>query len=1087
MSVTVTYQNATNTTGYTFATFFADIAGATTFSDPSATEFIATNIAAGGLYGSDTLKFKFTGTDFTFNEGVPDGGTVTSIDILDGSNTLLVTLTGFDFDVAALMAAIAEHNDTPSDPTPLSDLFKAFAYNATGKNGPDFLIGGNDVDTLTGGDGNDELQGFAGNDTLIGGNGIDRARYVDATAGITVNLAAGTVTGDSSVGSDTLQSIENIWGSEHNDTYNAAGFGPSSVNAGSIGTINGFEGFGGNDTITGNGSTIISYFNAAARVTVDLDLKTGKGTDDGDLAGVGVDTIVGGVSGVAGSDNNDTLLGSNAPTLEIFIGNGGDDFINGRGGFDLANYASVVDNPVTSGLTIKLAAGTVTSADGSAGKDTLFSIEYVRGSRFVDDYDATGFSNSSANAGSLGNFNQFEGMHGNDTITGNGNTRIAYFNATGAVEVDLAAGTATGNASVGSDTITGGVNGVSGSQFADILSGSDNEPGTGESFDGRGGNDFIDGRGGYDEANYDADPAINAGIEAKMAAGTVKSASAAVGIDTLRRVEAIRGSNFADVYDATGFSDTSTNAGSFGTFNSFEGLNGNDTITGNGNTQITFNNATAGVTVNLAAGTAVGNASVGSDTILGGVSRVRGSSHNDTITGDGLNNILEGQIGNDNIKGGAGSDGLNGGDGNDTLDGGTGADNMQGGFNNDTYVVDNANDFVDEAGASGTDTVKSSISFSLVASAKVKGAFEHLTLTGAANINGTGNGLANTLTGNSKNNVLNGGANADTMKGMAGNDTYIVDNAGDIVDETGGSGTDTVNSAVSFSLVTSSKVKGTLENLTLTGTGNINGTGNDAANKLTGNSGKNELKGAGGNDTYVVGTGDTVIEIAGGGTDTVNSSVTFTLGANVENLTLTGTADSNGTGNSVANKLTGNSGKNKLDGKAGADEMKGGKGNDTYVVDNNGDIVDETGGSGIDAVNSAITFSLVTSTKVKGTFENLTLTGSGNINGTGNDGANKLTGNAGANVLKGAGGNDTLNGGLGNDTLTGGAGKDAFVFNTALNAKTNVDKIVDFSVKDDTIHLDNAVFTKLADNALAATFFVVGNKAKDDNDYVIYV
>jgi Ca2+-binding RTX toxin-like protein len=1016
MSVTVTYQNATNTTGYTFATFFADIAGATTFSDPSATEFIATNIAAGGLYGSDTLKFKFTGTDFTFNEGVPDGGTVTSIDILDGSNTLLVTLTGFDFDVAALMAAIAEHNDTPSDPAPLSALFKAFAYNATGKNGPDFLIGGNDVDTLTGGDGNDELQGFAGNDTLIGGNGIDRARYIDATAGITVNLAAGTVTGDSSVGSDTLQSIENIWGSEHNDTYNAAGFGPSSVNAGSIGTINGFEGFGGNDTITGNGSTIISYFNAAARVTVDLNLKTGKGTDVGDLAGVGVDTIVSGVSGAAGSAFDDTLLGSDAPTLENFIGNGGDDFINGRGGFDLVNYAPVVDNSVTSGLTITMAAGTVTSDDGSVGADTLRSIEYVRGSRFVDVYNANGFSNSSANAGSLGNFNQFEGVHGNDIITGNGNTRIAYFNATGAVTVDLDAGSATGNASVGTDTITGGVNGVSGSNFGDTLSGSDNAPGSGESFDGRGGDDFIDGRGGYDEANYDADPAINAGIEADMAAGTVTSASAAVGIDTLRRVEAIRGTNFADVYDATGFSDTSTNAGSFGTFNSFEGLNGNDTITGNGNTQITFFNSTGAVTVNLTAGTAVGNASVGSDEFTG-VSRVRGSSHSDTITGNGDDNVLEGQIGNDNIKGGAGSDELNGGAGNDTLDGGTGADNMQGGFNNDTYVVDNANDIVDEAGASGTDTVKSSISFSLVASAKLKGGLEHLTLTGSANINGTGNGLANTLTGNNKNNVLNGGFGADTMKGKDGNDTYFVDNAGDIVDETGGSGTDTVQSLITFSLVTSSKVKGTLENLTLTGTGNINGTGNDAANKLTGNAGKNKLNGGGGNDT--------------------------------------------------------------LDGKVGADEMKGGKANDTYIVDNTGDKVVEASGEGTDTVQSSVSFTLGAN------VENLTLTGSGKINGTGNTAANIITGNTKNNTLNGAAGNDTLNGGLGNDILTGGTAKDAFVFNTKLSA-TNVDKITDFSVKDDTIHLDNAIFTKLANGALAATSFVTGTKAKDGNDYVIY-
>ncbi|MFZ5689766.1 MAG: type I secretion C-terminal target domain-containing protein [Pseudomonadota bacterium] len=118
---------------------------------------------------------------------------------------------------------------------------------------------------------------------------------------------------------------------------------------------------------------------------------------------------------------------------------------------------------------------------------------------------------------------------------------------------------------------------------------------------------------------------------------------------------------------ATGFSGASANAGSLGNFNEFDGQGGNDIITGNGNTQIVYGSATAGVTVNLAAGTAVGNASVGTDTILGGVSRVLGSDFNDTLIGNEFNNVLNGQGGNDIIDGAAGTDTLTGGGGTDTF------------------------------------------------------------------------------------------------------------------------------------------------------------------------------------------------------------------------------------------------------------------------------------------------------------------------------------------------------------------------------------------------------------------------------------
>src|SRR5262249_14068383 len=278
-----------------------------------------------------------------------------------------------------------------------------------------------------GDNGNDTLDGGAGNDILNGGQGFDRALYTDAKGGITANLTAGTVSG-AGVGTDTLTGIEGIGGSNFADTYIATGFNQgTSPTPGTSPLFNEFEGMGGNDTITGNGFTRVSYLNAAAGVTVDIAAGNAHGTAAGDVAGVGVDSFTG-VNSVRGSQFADTLSGSNNKvfTSENFEGRGGNDFIDGRGGFDRAVYGT---NPnITAGITGNLAAGTVTGGSG-VGSDTLRSIEGVRGTDFADSYNATGFTASSTNAGSDGvnehgaAFNEFEGMGGNDTITGNGNTR----------------------------------------------------------------------------------------------------------------------------------------------------------------------------------------------------------------------------------------------------------------------------------------------------------------------------------------------------------------------------------------------------------------------------------------------------------------------------------------------------------------------------------------------------------------------------------------------------------------------------------------------------------------------------------------
>ncbi len=287
------------------------------------------------------------------------------------------------------------------------------------------------------------------------------------------------------------------------------------------------------------------------------------------------------------------------------------------------------------------------------------------------------------------------------------------------------------------------------------------------------------------------------------------------------------------------------------------------------------------------------------------------------------------------LKGTHLGDTINGGSGADILDGQGGADTMSGGAGNDTYYVDNSADKVIESSTGGADTVYASASFSLTGQY-----IETLTLTGSANINATGNSQVNTLNGNAGNNVLNGGAGADTMAGGAGDDTYYVDNSADKVIEAGSGGTDTVYATASFSLAGQY-----VEKLALTGTGNINATGNSQANTLVGNSGNNVLDGKAGADVmsggtgddtyYVDNVGDNVVETsANGGNDKIFSSVSYSLsGRNIETLTLTGTADTNATGNNSANILVGDSGANILDGKSGSDTLTGGAGKDDFLFD----------------------------------------------------------------------------------------------------------------------------------------------------------
>jgi hypothetical protein len=348
--------------------------------------------------------------------------------------------------------------------------------------------------------------------------------------------------------------------------------------------------------------------------------------------------------------------------------------------------------------------------------------------------------------------------------------------------------------------------------------------------------------------------------------------------------------------------------------------------------------------------------------------------------------------------------------------------------------------------------------------------------------NALGGNTGDILIGNSANNLLDGRGGLDKMIGGKGNDTYGVNSTRDLITENEGGGIDRVRSSVNYTLGQH------LENLVLIGTA-ISGTGNAAVNEITGNSKANVLNGKGGADTmrgeggddlyFVDNLGDKVIELADGGTDTVQSSVSFTLSDNVNHLILTGSA-ADATGNDQNNRLTGNAMANVLDGKAGTDTLRGGGGDDTYIVDNAGDVVIETGG-GIDLVRSSVSY------KLGSGVNDLTLTGDNPISGTGNDGSNVITGNGARNYLNGGAGNDVLDGDLGNDRLRGGAGEDKFLFDTALSGANNVDAILDFSLADDTIYLDRSIFSGIASNGtLSGGAFRTGTSAADGGDRIIY-
>jgi Ca2+-binding RTX toxin-like protein len=319
-----------------------------------------------------------------------------------------------------------------------------------------------------------------------------------------------------------------------------------------------------------------------------------------------------------------------------------------------------------------------------------------------------------------------------------------------------------------------------------------------------------------------------------------------------------------------------------------------------------------------------------------------------------------------------------------------------------------------------------------------------------------------TIQGNAGNDVLSGDGGADTLHGGNGRDMLI-----------GGSGADTLNGgddidtadyqispeAVAVLLYIDDASGGDAEGDELNGIENVTGSahadllwGDDGVNVLRGMGGSDVLKGFGGNDSLFGGNGSDTLE---GGDD---SDLLY--------------------GDAGADTLRGEDGNDRLDGGGGADQMNGGAGNDIYIVDHAGDAITEAGGQGSDEVRASVSYILTAGADVE-------------LLRTDNDAgaaAIDLTGNASGNVVRGNAGDNVINGGDGDDQLTGLGGEDSFRFNTPLSEAFNIDVITDFNVADDTIQLDDDVFTSdlLANNSVAGSQFVIGAVALDANHRIIY-
>ena len=864
---------------------------------------------------------------------------------------------------------------------------------ATGADGNDTLVG---IENIRGGNGDDRLigdslanliDGGLGNDTMLAGAGQDTISYAfltDGSQGVTVDLVAGTASG--AAGNDVLSGFEAIFG----------GNGADSVLGDSAANIIG-GGFG-NDTLDGGtGNDTLSYedmTDSLLGVTVAL----GAGTSSGVA---GNDSFLG-FEGIIGSAGNDSLVGD-AQDNWISSGEGGDTMAGLAGNDTLVGGASSwADNWANGWLayrdwadysaaggavTVSLAANTVT---GAAGNDSLNGIENIRGGNGDDSILGNGTDN------------WLEGGLGNDTLDGAAGGSlgdiVSYASATGAVTVNLLAGTSSG--AHGIDSLIGfeGIHGGSGNDS--LVGGTSSRffPYGNQVYFGGGGDDTIIG-GDTNASNWDDALYLLAtgSVTVDLVAGT---SSGADGNDSLINIEGVRGSNFDD-WLAVG-------SGQFA-----EGMVGNDTIVGLSGGATALYHGNSPVAVNLVTGTAL---HAGGTDSLYGIDRISVQG-NSSILGNDNANYFDGTSW-------SGNDTMDGGGGNDTLMGASGSDSLVGGSGDDWASY-----------------------------ARPIGGYEPAVIVdlGAGTASGPGNDSLTGIEG-----VL-GSALNDTLRGSARDETVAGANGNDVLD--GGAGNDWASYADASGAVTVDLAAGVSSgahgNDILTGfEGVLGGSGADcllggaADETLIGGLGNDSLSGGGGNDwaSYAGASAGVTVALGAGssaGADGIDNltGIEAVLGGNGDDSLLGGSGTETLNGGNGNDDLAGGNGNDSLFGDVGNDTLNGGNGNDDIAAGNGNDSL--SGGDGNDTLNggegSADFASYAdASGTISASLSDDTITGGVAEGSGGSDrlfgiegliGSNfndTLVGNSAVNTLMGGDGSDSLVGGGGNDLLNFGAGNDEF-------------------------------------------------------------
>lgn len=951
-----------------------------------------------GGAGSDTASFAgLAGVTATLNGAADAVATVGGIavatlrgienlqggsdaDILTGDSNANVIEGGLGDDVLDGGAGV----DTVSFRGSTGVTVNLAAGTATGL-GADTLVGfenvrtGSGADSVTG-DGNDNIFFDGGGaDTYNGAAGSDTIDYSNITAALTVNLALATAQA-AATGGDILSGIENVTGSltGANILLGTANVANRLVGGAAADYL---EGGSGSDTLIGGaGNDILNgdLYNSLA---------TGADVLEG---GAGADIVIGGAGNdiLRGGDGDDTLIGGiaagNATSVtQVFTNDGGQDTFDGGEGADIA-YAYYTDQ--TGGIAFDLAnvAGNSAITMGGVAAGSFTSIERVifRGGSGADVVKGGGTLDTLVgNAGDdildgwLGN-DTLSGGLGNDTlIGGEGLDTATYVNSTAGVTVDLRIVGAQNTGGEGIDTLIG-IEYLTGSNFGDTLHGNDafnlivdnavsGAAGQTDSLFGHGGNDSIlvtraqtavatniniDGGAGDDflevrSGTLSANPAANA-------SGLIGNTYAALGTTGTRYADTVTldGGSGNDRIVLTGVKSAVINAGS-----------GNDILS----LSLLGSATESKHTVTLGSGQdTIQLAGIGS-----GASTVdHGNLVTDFQVGNSGDRFEMTQFLNGVIPGSTPPPPAPPIPANPTLVGYTA--NSDAFASGHLMLVQSGTDLLLQVDRDAGGAAHGAVTIFTIANGYTGGftTFNFDGFIGALNI--TGFATDETITGAIKNDTLNGADGNDVLIGLAGNDTLDGGNGNDTLlggtgDDalTGGAGVDTASysdaaAAVTVSLaVAGAQATGGGGSDTLSGIENLTGsafndvlTGDSGANLIAGGAGNDQIDGGAGadamiggagDDKYVVdNAGDVVTEAAGEGRDSVSSSINYTLGSEVEDLILTGSAV-RGTGNALGNRIEGNGLANTLKGGAGDDVIIGGDGfdslygeagNDTFVI-----------------------------------------------------------------------------------------------------------------------------------------------------------